>query len=276
MTGQTLVPSDAAGIVAVVDGDAGHQDEQHPEGNVAHDVAGAQAGEREVLQSRGGPVEELVDQGHARGDEAADGLKLFVLFEGEFGAAAAGARGESLDGHGEEEPDGGEAEEADSAPEQTVVKEDTAGGVERPGEEKGVALDDRPVARNGIVEQDADGIEHAGPEEGERAGGLKGGDADEVEHEERGALQIDDEDVAGESGDQEEERAEEEDLHHDDGEEGLQDPREVIGGDAGVIGPGSEGAEKLAEDAVPRKRRRWRRRSRPSDRRDRRIWRWAW
>ena len=39
----------------------------------------------------------------------------------------------------------------------------------------------------------------------ERAGGGEDGDANDVEHEERDALQIDDEDLAGERGDDEEE-----------------------------------------------------------------------
>ena len=46
----------------------------------------------------------------------------------------------------------------------------------------------------------------------ERAGREEHRDADEVDHEQRHALQIDDEDLAGERGDREEERAEEENL----------------------------------------------------------------
>ena len=41
--------ADAARVVAVVDGDAGHQDQETPEWDLVHDVGNAQAGERGEL-----------------------------------------------------------------------------------------------------------------------------------------------------------------------------------------------------------------------------------
>ncbi len=76
----------------------------------------------------------------------------------------------------------------------------------------------------------------------------EGVDADEVEHEDRRALQVDDEDLARECCDEEEEGAKEKYLEYDDGEERLEVPAEVVWADAGMIGPGSQGAKELSEE----------------------------
>ena len=81
----------------------------------------------------------------------------------------------------------------------------------------------------------------------EGPGGTEGGQADQIQHEDDRALQIDDEDPAGEGGNQEKQRPEEEYLPDDDGEERLQVPIETVRAEAGMVGPGCEGAAELAE-----------------------------
>ena len=234
-----------AGEVAVGDREAGVEREDAPEGDLVEDVGDADAGEGGELGPRSAAVEDLVDEGKAgdgEGTHGASGGDLLLACSG--CAAALGASGEGLDGHGEEGPDGGEAEAAEAYPEEAVVEE-RAG----PGEEEGVLFGDGPVAGDGAGGEEADGVEDDGPEVLERAGGGKDGEADDVEHEQGDALEVDDEDFAGKGGDGEEEGAEKEGLDDDDGEEGLEVPGEgSVGGDAGVIGPGGEGAEGGAEE----------------------------
>ena len=74
------------------------------------------------------------------------------------------------------------------------------------------------------------------------------GEADEVDHEEGDALQIDDEDLSRERGDAEKERSQKEDLDDDDREERLEIPPQMIRSDARVIGPRREGADQRAEE----------------------------
>src|ERR1039457_3342263 len=80
--------------------------------------------------------------------------------------------------------------------EQAVIQEDAFGGVRRPGVQQRVAFDNGPVTRDGIVVQETDGVEDAGPEVLEGSRGVENGDAEEIEHEDRRALQVDDEDLA--------------------------------------------------------------------------------
>ena len=61
-------------------------------------------------------------------------------------------------------------------------------------------------------------------------------------------MQVDDEDLARQGGDQEEKGAEKEDLKNHDREERLQIPGEVVGSNAGVVGPGGQRAEEFAEE----------------------------
>ena len=61
---------DAAGEVAVVDGDSGHEDENAPEGNLAQDIGDAEAGERGELREGGSGAEDLMDDGELCGDQA--------------------------------------------------------------------------------------------------------------------------------------------------------------------------------------------------------------
>ena len=91
----------------------------------------------------------------------------------------------------------------------------------------------------------------------QRARGEEDRDANDVNHEQGNALQVDDKDLAGERGDGEEGRADEEDLDDEDGEEWLKVSPEMIRTDAGVVSPGREGAEISAEASCQRKRRRW-------------------
>jgi hypothetical protein len=98
-----------------------------------------------------------------------------------------------------------------------------------------------------LNKDEADGIENAGPEALERAGREKDGDANHVKHEQSDTLQIDDENLAGERGDREEGGADEKYLDDEDGEERLKVSPEVIGTDAGVVGPWCERAEKSSE-----------------------------
>ena len=70
--------------------------------------------------------------------------------------------------------------------------------------------------------------------------------ADDVQHEQGHALQVHDEQFTRQRGDCEEHRADEENLHDDDREKGLQIPCRMIRPDAGMIGPGGEGADEGA------------------------------
>ena len=74
----------------------------------------------------------------------------------------------------------------------------------------------------------------------ERTRGAEGIDADKVEHEDRCALQVDNENLARESGDKEEERTQKENLEDDDGEERLQVPGKMVRADTGVVCPGAK------------------------------------
>jgi hypothetical protein len=67
-----------------------------------------------------------------------------------------------------------------------------------------VALHDSPIASDGVTIEKADGVEDAGPEVLERTRRAKGIHADKVDHENRRALQVNDENFARESGDKEE------------------------------------------------------------------------
>src|SRR3984957_4944397 len=73
------------------------------------------------------------------------------------------------------------------------------------------------------------------------------GEANDIEHEERDALEIDDEDFAGEGGDHEEDRPDKKYLNGDDRKKWLEVVPEMIRLDARVIGPrgkcSKEGAE---------------------------------
>ena len=82
----------------------------------------------------------------------------------------------------------------------------------------------------------------------ERTGGRKRVDADEVQHEDSRALEVNDEDLARERGNKKKKRAQEEDLDHGNGEERLDIPKEMIWSNAGMVRPGSECAEEAAED----------------------------
>jgi hypothetical protein len=120
--------------------------------------------------------------------------------------------------------------------------------VGRPGELEGVLLDGGPITGDNGEEAEADRIEDGRPEVFERAGRGEDGVDDEVDDEEDNALEIDDEELAGQGGDCEEDGAEEENLDDGDVEECVEVPMESAGGDAGVIGPGSESAGGFTED----------------------------
>src|ERR1017187_3726941 len=66
-----ILIGDAPGVVAVVESDAGHQDDDAPEGDFADDVGNAQAGERGELRQRGSGAEDLADGEELGCDEAA-------------------------------------------------------------------------------------------------------------------------------------------------------------------------------------------------------------
>ena len=117
-----------AGVVAVVDGDAGHQDDDAPERDFAQDIRDAQAGERDELRQGGSGAEDLVDAGELRRDQAAPWRdRGQFLLAGQGGAFAAGCGGQRLDRHGEELPKRDEREQADGAPQQAVIQEDAVG-----------------------------------------------------------------------------------------------------------------------------------------------------
>ncbi len=59
--GPDVLSGDAAGEVAVVDGEAGHEDEDAPEGDLTQDVGDADSGEREKLREGGRGAEDLMD-----------------------------------------------------------------------------------------------------------------------------------------------------------------------------------------------------------------------
>ena len=234
-------------------------------GTSLHDVGDAQSRERNELRQGRGGAEDLVHVGQLRRNQTAPRrYRGEFLLPGQRGALAAGARGQRLHRHGEEFPQREQREHAGRAPEQPVVQEDAAGRAGRPGVEKRVTFHDSPVARDGVVVQEADGVENAGPEVLQRARGAEDRDADEVQHEDGRALQVDDEDLAREGGHQKEERAEEEDLEDHDGKERLQIPGKMIRTDAGVVGPGSERTEKLAEEQAGKREDRGDERSGPA------------
>ena len=81
----------------------------------------------------------------------------------------------------------------------------------------------------------------------ERAGCDKHRDADDIHHEQRGTLQVHDEDPACQRTDGEEQGAEKEDLHDHDRQERLQVPRQVIRANAGMIRPWGERPEPCTE-----------------------------
>ena len=159
------------------------------------------------------------------------------------GAAFAADRGEGFDGHREKREAGDERNQTETAPDKAVVEEDAG-----PVHQQCVFLDDGPVARDAVHQKKSGGIEDAAPETFEAARGAEDGDADDVDHEDGDALEIDDDNFAGERGDAEEERAEEENLRDDEIEERLEIPPDVAAGEARVIGPWNGGAGHGAED----------------------------
>lgn len=111
-----------------------------------------------------------------------------------------------------------------------------------------VALDTCPIASDGVTVEKADWVEDAGPKVLERTRGAKGIDANQVKHEDRSALQVDDKDLARESGDKEKKRTQKENLEDDDGKELLQIPGKMLRANTGVVSPRSECGEKLTEE----------------------------
>ena len=100
--GPDVPVGDAAGVVAVVESDAGHQDDDAPEGNLVQNVGDAQAGERGELRQGCFEAEDLVNGGELRGDKAASWRGSGeVLLAGQGGAFAAGAGRQRLHRHGE-------------------------------------------------------------------------------------------------------------------------------------------------------------------------------
>ena len=185
-----------------------------------------------------------MDPRKRNGDQAAAWFGLGqVLLPLHLGAPAARFGGERLYRHGKELPDGDQADDSDKAPEQAVVEKDA-----RPWVEQRIFFDHRPITGNGVVVKKSDGVEDARPEVFERPRRREGVDAYDVKHEERGALQIDNEYLAGKRGDEKEQRAEKKDLDDSDREERLHVPEKVVGGNAGVVSPWSERAEVTAED----------------------------
>ena len=71
----------------------------------------------------------------------------------------------------------------------------------------------------------------------------KSRNADQVDHEQRHALKIDDEYFARQGRHREKKRAGEKHLNHDDGKKRLQVPAQVIRANPGVIRPRGQGAE---------------------------------
>lgn len=99
-----------------------------------------------------------------------------------------------------------------------------------PGEELRVALNNCPIASDGVTVETADRVEDAGPEVLERTRVVpKAFDTDQVKHEDRGALQVDDKDLARESGDKEEQRTQKENLEDDDEKERLRYQKRWLG-----------------------------------------------
>ena len=241
------------GEVAEEEGVHHHDGEDGPEGNLGEDVLDADAREGDELLEGGGEVEDLVNDGEAFGDEGAGGFDVGgIVFAFAGGAAALRDGGEGFDREREEGVDDDEAEDADADPDEAVVEED-AGQVEL----QGVLLDGSPVAGDGVEQADADGIEDGGPEVLE---GTRGGEddvEDEVDDEERDALKVDDEELAGESGDGEEDRAEEEDLHDGDEEEGVQVPVEGAVARCGRGRPRGRAFRRLRRGPGRRRCRRW-------------------
>jgi hypothetical protein len=235
--------------VAVQQREEGDERHQDPERKLANDVGDAQLRQRDQLREAGAAPESLVHLRQDCGDQRPFGCRFgLVLLLGLGGAAALRFRRQRLDRHGKAPVDDGERDESDRHPEQAVVEEDAVGRMRRPRQQLRVLLDHGPVAGHHVGHLQPDGIEDARPEVFERARRVEDRGEGEVQHQHRDALHIDQEDLAGERGDQEEERAEEEDLDDDDGEERLPVPPRVSAGDAGVVGPGSERPQRLAED----------------------------
>ena len=165
---------DAAGEVAVVDAEDHQQGDDGPEGKLAERCcADAEPRERDELREGGGGVKTWWMTWQARGDQGANGLGLreFLLASpGRRGGPARRAVSASTD-MGKKAADRDEAMNADGEPEEAVVEKDAADESRRPGEEQRVLLDDRPVAGDVVEQDEADGIEDAGPEVLERAGG---------------------------------------------------------------------------------------------------------
>src|SRR5580698_3503968 len=167
------------------------------------------------------------------GDDAALGARIFLLEEFCFsGPALAADGGKGFDGHREKRKGGYQRGDANSHPEKPVVKEDAG-----PIEEKSVLLDDGPVARDVVSEQEADGIEDAAPEMFEAARGAENSNADDVRHKKRDALKVDHDDFAAESCDAEKDRAEKENLRDDEVKKWLEVPPDVAADESTVVGP---------------------------------------
>lgn len=91
---------DPSRVMPVVQGHPGHQNEKHPEGNIANGIAHAHAAEGKVLRNRGACAEELLHKWNSCNGSASHWLQLFVLLERNAGALAAGAGCERLERHG--------------------------------------------------------------------------------------------------------------------------------------------------------------------------------
>ena len=83
--------------------------------------------------------------------------------------------------------------------------------------------------------------------------GRKCGDADDVRHEQRHALQIDDEYLARQGRNRKEQRSGEKYLNHDDRKKRLQIPAQMIRADAGVIRPRREACQEYVPISRPLK-----------------------
>ena len=242
--GPDIAAGDASGEVAVVDGEGDEEADERPERNFAKDVGEAEFCERDELAPGCGGAEDLADDGNlaammlrlGRGSSCS---RCFALAARRLLLTAVRASTDI----GKSAKQGDERNQTETAPDEAVVEEDAG-----PVHQQSVFLDDGPVARDAVHEKKSGGIEDAAPETFEAARGGEDGDADDVDHEDGDALEIDDDDFAGESGDAEKERAEEENLRDDEVEERLEVPPDVAASETGVVGPWNGGARHGAED----------------------------
>ena len=173
-----------------------------------------------------------------------DGDLVFLLDHALTRGAPAPVPGaEGLGRHGEERECCDEREQPDAQPEQTIEEERSG-----PAQQLGILLSHSPVLGGGLKEHQADGVHHRRPEgvEGLRLQHIDRGN--QVQGEQHDSLHIDHHEPPAECRHQKEDRAEEEDLDHDERQERLHHKPEPQRDDAGVIGPGHEVAQQDSED----------------------------